>query len=641
MDPRTRVLPRSLVPLPGESLPGYLLRLAHRLEQPPGHLAAITGLARSRVIPSMRLLRADPGTLQRFAAAAGLTSPEAAGLFLGDLGNRYPPLDLAPGGRMRQASGITGLGRWVFTQSTRYCPQCLAGDGSLIQQHHGGAWQKTWRLPVIFACTTHQRLLTANCPHCRTPVHANPALGLLARPGDVLHPAQCRSAACGHRLDHAAGAGHQQDTISSTLLAIQQQLAGLLRPGGPATTTSLGHDIPVPAYFLDLRLITGLITMTWPDGRYLVPPGLARAAGEHISQQRENARQARQQGRRVREPALHQAPPLRATACAGLITAASQLLATSDLRAAAQQLRPLISRASQMVPWHPYFRQAQPTCSPRLATVIASQLTELRPPSRRGANHAEAADARAGAWWQDRRRQQPPTCRACHFDHRHLPQYLPACWLERHFRQLTGLSEQTLRRAAPIRLIQMTQPISVRAAAALLGIPPGISQTAAVTLGRWTRADPANHLSFHSALDALAEELDTTASLTDYARRREALATWTIPPADWTTLTAGFKPRSPVCGDRERLIASVLIWMQITDGEHHLAPLIRQDRATAGPHQLTRDVQRARNQRHADPAGHYAALTAHLTPYARQLAASIDAQPDPGGPANVINGQLT
>jgi hypothetical protein len=41
-------LPRSLDPLPAESLPGYVLRLAHRLDMSPGRLAALTGLGNGR-----------------------------------------------------------------------------------------------------------------------------------------------------------------------------------------------------------------------------------------------------------------------------------------------------------------------------------------------------------------------------------------------------------------------------------------------------------------------------------------------------------------------------------------------------------------------------------------------------------------
>jgi hypothetical protein len=66
---------------------------------------------------------------------------------------------------------------WVFTTASRCCPQCLTGDGSPIQRQHGGAWRKTWRLPVVFACPLHHRLLRHLCPSCGKP--AMPAASLI------------------------------------------------------------------------------------------------------------------------------------------------------------------------------------------------------------------------------------------------------------------------------------------------------------------------------------------------------------------------------------------------------------------------------------------------------------------------------
>src|SRR5260370_34962312 len=43
--PAPRPLPRSLIPIPGESLPGFLLRLSCRLNQPPAKIAKLAGLA--------------------------------------------------------------------------------------------------------------------------------------------------------------------------------------------------------------------------------------------------------------------------------------------------------------------------------------------------------------------------------------------------------------------------------------------------------------------------------------------------------------------------------------------------------------------------------------------------------------------
>jgi hypothetical protein len=76
---------------------------------------------------------------------------------------------------------------WVFGHWSRYCPQCLACDGSPIQDAHGGAWQRLWRLPPVFACTVHRRLLADRCPACRQPTLRLPRCPR----AEGLHPAQC------------------------------------------------------------------------------------------------------------------------------------------------------------------------------------------------------------------------------------------------------------------------------------------------------------------------------------------------------------------------------------------------------------------------------------------------------------------
>src|ERR1039458_3283438 len=83
-------LPRSLDPLPAESLPGYVLRLAHRLEQAPARIADLTGLMpasrQGRLIPLRCLLRLEPLTMKNFTAATRLSEQEARALCLSSLG---------------------------------------------------------------------------------------------------------------------------------------------------------------------------------------------------------------------------------------------------------------------------------------------------------------------------------------------------------------------------------------------------------------------------------------------------------------------------------------------------------------------------------------------------------------------------
>jgi hypothetical protein len=90
-----RPLPRSLDPLPDESLPGYVLRLAHRLDRPPSRIALLTGLSQPLLprhdtprIPAVRMLNLDAATAATFANATRLSAPEVAGLCLDRLRGR-------------------------------------------------------------------------------------------------------------------------------------------------------------------------------------------------------------------------------------------------------------------------------------------------------------------------------------------------------------------------------------------------------------------------------------------------------------------------------------------------------------------------------------------------------------------------
>ncbi|MEV4113303.1 TniQ family protein [Nonomuraea sp. NPDC049695] len=166
------VLPRSLDPLAQESLPGFILRLAHRLGHTPARIAALTALDQSSAFPTMvpyhLLIRLSDEARASFAAATRLTLAEVADLTLNTLGDRY----LLPDTYVdRLAHSRVDSDPWLSAPATRYCPLCLAGDGSAIQNAHGGPWRKTWYLSVVFACTHHRVLLAERCPSCQHPVH--------------------------------------------------------------------------------------------------------------------------------------------------------------------------------------------------------------------------------------------------------------------------------------------------------------------------------------------------------------------------------------------------------------------------------------------------------------------------------------
>ena len=97
--PQPRPLPRSLAPLPGESLPGFLLRLSCRLGQPPARIAGLTGLApdrRSRASLPVTLLAGIPEPARRtFTFMTRLNAGQAAQLGMSSWRERYAPLVIA------------------------------------------------------------------------------------------------------------------------------------------------------------------------------------------------------------------------------------------------------------------------------------------------------------------------------------------------------------------------------------------------------------------------------------------------------------------------------------------------------------------------------------------------------------------
>src|SRR6266704_4699952 len=165
LQPVMQPLPRSLAPLPGESIVGYLLRLAHRLAVSPSDLARMAGwLERRRGglahLSRKLLLELGQKDADSFAELTRLTVSEAHSLTLGSWKGHYPPIQRS----LASAGGPLWSDSWLFLSSPRYCPQCLAGDGSPIQQQLGGPWKKQWHLPVVFACIEHRAFLRDRCP---------------------------------------------------------------------------------------------------------------------------------------------------------------------------------------------------------------------------------------------------------------------------------------------------------------------------------------------------------------------------------------------------------------------------------------------------------------------------------------------
>ena len=507
-------LPCSLDPLPDESLVGFLLRLAHRLECRPGRILELAGFAGSRgwkyvsVIPHHVMLELTPPERDGLARTARLTPLEAEALCFGQLRDRFP----LPQPASREQAPAKRFDWWLSTTFSRYCPQCLAGDGTDIQNDHGGAWKRSWRLPVVFACETHNRLLEHRCPAC-----GHPALGIHGNAGGTLvpgmmlrglHPAQCRAdsrtARCGQRLDTVPAAV----VPSAQVLELQQRLTGLLRPDGPAAVVSAGEPCSPSQYFTDLRLASYLAVTTWPLARDLAPGSQLARAVDMLAAHHGPAGEVL-----PRAPAAL-ARPADPAAAACLLLIADQLLQRDGVavREAVRALLPGTTGRAARAGWRLTFLDTDEAAySPGLGAAVRPVLSRDRWVPRQG-----------------RRRQ--PELRA-RFGPEHVPQHLPEEWLRRHLGiPAAAVPVADVQRATTIRLVQLLAGGSKDAAARYLGFPKaarhrkilaGLPATAGLTPAR--RADDR----FDELVQAIAGELAGT-KLVNYRVRRIVLADWEL-----------------------------------------------------------------------------------------------------------------
>jgi hypothetical protein len=642
--PLPRPLSRSLAPLPGESLPGFLLRLSCRLGQPPARIAELTGLAtdrRTRASLPVTLLAGIPEPARRtFAFMTRLDAGQAAQLGMSAWREPYAPLVIAgpehagTGWRRRLNSEL------ILAPVTRYCPDCLAGDGSAIQESFGGPWLKTWHLPVVFACTAHQRLLEHLCPDCGQPVRAprpgTQASLLPATRAAALHPAQCRTelaapgtgsrtppGCCGARLDQTGN----RRAASPALSDLQDKILSLLTPGGPASALSAGQPARPSGYFADLLAIGVLACSTWPATRHLSPSeDTAAAIDEHIDSLRRRTADRQAQApasstSRIRFGSL----PADAAASAGLAHIADRLLAgsTGDVREKLRQLLPASTREVKQTVWARRVTWSSPPCSGGLREASGPLLRGFTKAARRpqGRRNAVLGPQRWGP--------------------ENIPAFLPEDLYTRHFKPIDGVSPMLTRRTAALRLVQMVAGGSLGEAAAFLGIATALAAfqgriySGAGHVHSGARQQP-SPLGFETALTALTRELDDPATpLVNYQHRRRALENWSIDEDTWAALTGRLPPvpgpQQPELGHRKRQIASIYVWTQVTSGEHYFAP---RPIEAAQPPEIQQAWKERRNtiwhlMHRSQPGPHYTSLKAELGTIATSLARTTDAYHQP------------
>lgn len=592
--PGSRPLTRSLEPLGGESLAGYLLRLSFRLRVSPLRLARLAGCAGAGpgVIMRHRMLDLD---VRRFAQATRLSDDEAGSLTIASWAGRYPPVTRSAIG---QGPPVI-IDSWLFAATPRFCPDCLAGDGSPAQQQYGGPWDKTWQLPVAFACPRHRRLLREACPEGHL---ARPGIGpLIAFPSAaVLHPAQCRApvepwrkgpgrAACGSRLDQP-GDYHPVRPDPAALRA-QQRLLDLLSPEHPAEDASRA--------FTDLRLAVAVLCMSWPFGRDLMDPRAAVAVDSHVALQNSGVR-----------PRALDTQPASVPAAAGLLTAAFAVLDSPDLPGTvARHVEARKPGRSDKLALARVVDRHRSACSAAMAEAADAATRSYR---RTAGSHSTKAPSRAGVYRPE-----------------HIPALLEQHWHDEHLAGLGYRGTTTIRRAGSVLLVQWAAGGSLRDAARYLGIRTSRTQHSfGPELARWLRDQGTKD--FLDALLGLAAQLDDTPGLVNYRHRRQAMQGWCLDPETWQELTSRLPPVpgpfQPVLDDRKRQEASAFTWACVTQGEPRFAP---RPIEAAQPEPVRRDWTHRRsslwhNLAHPGRFVHYAELRKLLIDHASLLARRID-----------------
>ncbi|MEU5134603.1 MULTISPECIES: TniQ family protein [Streptomyces] len=575
-----RPLARSLDPLSGESLNGFLLRLSYRLGIAPHRVATLSGLTcRSDVIPHDQLRGLAPGAAVRFAKAAHLTVFEAHALTLKAYTHVYPPL-----AKLRTAvSSSTGKSQinWATNPESRYCSRCLAGDASPVQMAYGGPWQLRWHLPVVFACTQHRRLLQQHCPRC-----SQPLTGHVARRHSVLtsthvsglHPAQCRNqdpavARRYHGRVTPCGGWLNQPSSSTSTLA-QQDVDELLwlqehldRHLTPQPVDRHDHDSREhsESYFNDLILTAKLILLSWPHGAALLPSSsLADLVDQSLSTpQRPGTTSAEFRAGRL--------APSSPTHSGALLLAAARALGDRDVTTMRDRIAPLTREV---------YRRSRSTGGKLFAGSDASiALLRATAPRVYGL-------------------QERPALRITPSRHRYrldeIPPLFPRQWYAAYlepltvsFATVTTTLERHLRWAGSLRLAELITGRKWRTCASSLGIPPSSAVRTMNVLGQ-QMADAGLWPAFEDAVDEAARRLDDHAHRTDYANRRRTMADWRLSRDQWRDLCSGIPGLEQRAATGDPCVGEALIWSMVNEASYLHSPTVLHRRsASSAPTRIT------------------------------------------------------
>ncbi|MFF2361177.1 TniQ family protein [Streptomyces sp. NPDC058122] len=609
-------LARSLVPLPGESLPGLLLRLSYRLERTPHRIAVLCGLNKGYRIPGPHLLKLPEALANRTSHCLQLSSAETDSLILHSLAGTYLPLALTPISK-RLTHPKMGA-NWTFNLSSRYCPDCLRGDSSLIQQTLGGPWKLRWHLPTTFACPDHHRLLQNKCPVCDKLVNGFTSNrgGLICSPGiSGLHPAQCRNLLdsgiqprpgsqkhihpCGARVDQTSTATRfaLPDEDTDRLLALQIRLDQSMEDGA-FKTQEVG-------YLSDLILAVILIKLSWPLGSKLLPSDALRSSLDaHAAPISAMAKAQQASPNSAGRLAGPRNLPQEAAPCGALLLAAESLLGNRDAEQLHDRVQPLARVAHERTPVYLSGVMASMNNSPAMSRAAA-----LRP---------------HGFPEGPLRRPRAPHNS---FQIENVPAFLPEPWFDLHFAEFMNnmphvnpWTTRQLRRGAALRLAEMASGQPWYRCTSALGIP---NKSARSTISLLERTLGPERLwpAFEGTVAEIAIKL-SKAARTDYANRRRTLADWRLPQGDWMAL-CDLRLLRNLRAKEDPGPGTVFVWSEATSAEYLHSPMVRALEYGTGPRA---SMTRAAGRLYGDhrPKGDKQKLQQRLKLYAAQIARACD-----------------
>ncbi|MCB5906036.1 TniQ family protein [Streptomyces pinistramenti] len=588
-------MPRSLIPLPGESVAGFILRLSHRLRVAPSNVTWRTGLTPHRFgsgfSPIRHLLMMEPTEASAFAHAARMSAADAERLTLLPYLRRCPPVSGAlrrqPDGPPRARSVFPS---WLLIGSTRYCPACLRGDGSVIQARHGGAWQLLWHLPVVFACLEHQVLLQDSCPACRHPASRHPEGRLKLVPSPTaaeLHPVQCRNSGlsanigrtfCGHRLDDSSSL--TETRLSSELAVLQQKILDWLSPDTPAQTAF--HN------FADLLVMASIVNATWPHGAAAtdLPHALSAAFDEHLAVQQRAAESVggKPPHRSSRHPSLWSTEPRSSAATAALLA-----IAHAHLQHPVHRMRKTLITLLEHAPetadrrWGSTWGTLQLDASPLIRHEIDNAFRRRFP-----AQHPPGTSDQP-----DRTACVIPV-RTRGYRAESIPQHIPDEWFTlvsnaSRPKPLPRSPQATgLRRALAVQLVQAVTGMRMDEAARFLGVPAhwiGHFPAPLHPLRLIFQKDPYD---LPGALEYLGEHIASLPEPIDHRQRRETFRSWNLTTTAWKRIRRSHpapqwssRPGAEGRENRLRECSSAVIWTYLTGSEWKLAPCFRPAQASA------------------------------------------------------------